>query len=64
MSSSVRDGAHPVSHAELTRITDIWVDTALQLGEKQLRTMERLVRAQLRRPGDSEADAADSSAAV
>jgi DSF synthase len=28
------------------------VDTALQLGEKSLRTMERLVRAQYRRHGD------------
>ena len=33
------------------RITEIWVDTALQLGEKSLRTMDRLVRAQVRRAG-------------
>lgn len=46
----VRDAVHPVSHDELMRITKIWVDTALQLGDRQLRTMERLVRAQLRRP--------------
>lgn len=46
----VRDAVDPVSHEELMRITEIWVDTALQLGDKQLRTMERLVRAQLRRP--------------
>ncbi|HEV8695956.1 MAG TPA: enoyl-CoA hydratase, partial [Lysobacter sp.] len=31
--------------------TEIWVDTALQLGEKSLRTMDRLVRAQTRRSG-------------
>lgn len=55
----VREGAHPVSHEELMRITRIWVDTALQLSERQLRTMERLVRAQLRRP-----DAADQDKAV
>lgn len=55
----VREGAHPVSHEELMRITRIWVDTAMQLGERQLRTMERLVRAQLRRP-----DAADQDKAV
>jgi len=55
----VRDGANPVPHAELMRITRIWVDTALQLGDRQLRTMERLVRAQLRRP-----DAADEDKAV
>lgn len=46
----VRDAIHPISHDELMRTTEIWVDTALQLGERQLRTMERLVRAQLRRP--------------
>jgi DSF synthase len=32
------------------QITEIWVDTAMQLGEKSLRTMERLVRAQRKRP--------------
>jgi DSF synthase len=46
----VREAVHPVSLDELTRITEIWVDTALQSGEKSLRMMERLVRAQLRRP--------------
>src|SRR3546814_8116228 len=45
----VRDAVHPISHDELMRITEIWVDTALQLGDRQLRMMERLVRAQLRR---------------
>ncbi|MCL1544333.1 crotonase/enoyl-CoA hydratase family protein [Xanthomonas nasturtii] len=34
---------------ELMKITEIWVDTALQLGDKSLRTMERLFRAQDRR---------------
>jgi DSF synthase len=34
---------------ELMRITEIWVDTALALGDKSLRTMERLVKAQERR---------------
>ena len=51
----VREDVDPVSHDELMRITRIWVDTALQLGDRQLRTMERLVRAQLRRP-DAEED--------
>jgi DSF synthase len=37
-----------VTLEELMRITDIWVDTAMQLGEKSLRTMERLVKAQVR----------------
>jgi DSF synthase len=49
----VRQFAQPVSLEELMRITEIWVDTAMQLGEKSLRTMERLVRAQERRSNDA-----------
>lgn len=45
----VRDEIHPVTLDELIRITEIWVDTALQLGDKSLRTMDRIVRAQERR---------------
>lgn len=36
---------------DMMRITEIWVDTALRLGDKSLRTMDRLVRAQTRRAG-------------
>ena len=46
----VRQIRNPVTLAELMQVTEIWVDTAMQLGEKQLRTMERLVRAQQKRP--------------
>jgi len=55
----VRDAVDPVSHDELMEITRIWVDTALQLGDRQLRMMERLVRAQLQR-ADVEASASGS----
>ncbi|WP_256647003.1 crotonase/enoyl-CoA hydratase family protein [Thermomonas paludicola] len=48
----VRAMAQPVTLEEMMAITTIWVDTAMQLGEKSLRTMERLVRAQYRRHGD------------
>ena len=48
----VRAMAQPVTLAEMMAITEVWVDTALQLGEKSLRTMERLVRAQYRRHGE------------
>lgn len=59
----VRDAVAPLSLDELTRITEIWVDTAMQLSDKSLRVMERLVRAQLRRPDPSgEASAALGSA--
>jgi len=47
----VRAARQSVSLDEMMRITEIWVDTALQLGEKSLRTMDRLVRAQVRRAG-------------
>lgn len=45
----VRAFSQPVTLAEMMAITEIWVETALELGEKALRTMERLVRAQYRR---------------
>ncbi|KLJ02791.1 crotonase/enoyl-CoA hydratase family protein [Luteimonas sp. FCS-9] len=52
----VREGAHPVALSELVRITEIWVDTAMQLDDRHLRTMERLVRAQRRlQPADARA---------
>jgi len=42
----VRDYIQPVSHEELMGIADIWVETALKLGEKDLRMMKRLVYSQ------------------
>lgn len=45
----VREMSQPVTLGEMMQITEVWVDTALELGEKSLRTMERLVRAQYRR---------------
>lgn len=51
----VRAMAQPVTLQEMMAITEVWVETALQLGEKSMRTMERLVRAQYRRHGDSAA---------
>lgn len=47
----VRDLTRPALLEEMMRITEIWVETALQLEEKSLRTMDRLVRAQQRRAG-------------
>lgn len=48
----VRAMAQPISLEGMMAITAVWVETALQLGEKSLRTMERLVRAQYRRHGE------------
>ena len=47
----VMDEFNPVSYEELINVVNIWVDAALQLSEKNLRVMEYLVRAQLRRWG-------------
>jgi len=47
--NAVRRLSNPVTYQELLDITQVWVDTALALGEKSLRTMDRLVRAQTRR---------------
>ncbi len=43
---------NPVSYDELMNIVGIWVDTAMQLSEKNIRVMEYLVRAQRRRWGN------------
>lgn len=51
----VRAMAQPVTMEEMMAITEVWVDTALQLGERSLRTMERLVRAQFKRNATTDA---------
>jgi DSF synthase len=52
----VRRTYHPISYDELMRIVTIWVDAALQLGERDLRVMERIARTQeklaILRPSD------------
>ena len=47
--NAVRGISQRVSYDELMNITEVWVDTALALGDKSLRMMERIVRAQERR---------------
>jgi len=44
----VRREVEPVTHDELMRVVSIWADAALRLTERDLRLMERLVRAQNR----------------
>jgi DSF synthase len=39
---------NPLSHEELVRIVELWADAALRLSERDLRMMDRLVRAQQR----------------
>lgn len=40
---------NPITYDELEKITNIWVDAALQLSNKDLRMMERLVKRQIAR---------------
>jgi DSF synthase len=42
----VRREVEPVTHEELMRVVEIWADAALRLTDRDLRMMERLVRAQ------------------
>ena len=48
----VRREVEPVSHEELMRVVGIWADAALRLSERDLRLMERLVRAQDKSAGE------------
>ena len=47
--SRVRQRCQPVTYEELIDVTEVWVETAMGLHEADLRRMEHLVRAQLRR---------------
>src|SRR5262249_45463030 len=58
---TVRNGVDPLTHGELVRVVEIWADTALKLTARDLRVMERLLRAQRRSEGDS-ADESGSDA--
>lgn len=47
--NAARNLAQSVSYDELLEITRVWVDSALALGDRSLRTMDRLIKAQTRR---------------
>jgi DSF synthase len=46
-----RRHASPITYEALTTIVDQWTDAALQLADRDLRLMERLARAQIRKVG-------------
>jgi DSF synthase len=46
---SCRQHFQPVSYEELLNITNVWVNAAMRLEEKDLKLMSRLVSSQLRR---------------
>jgi DSF synthase len=45
----VRQQVNPVTRAELDAVTDIWVDCALRLEERDTHMISRVVRAQMER---------------
>ena len=45
-----RNEAAPITREELLRVVNVWADTALKLSDRDLRIMERLIRAQQRAP--------------
>jgi DSF synthase len=58
-----RDFVQPITREEMERIVEVWVDAALQLEEKDLKMMKRLVGAQHRR-NDAESDVDGMNIAV
>lgn len=48
---AAREISQPISYEELMRITEVWVEAALRLGQKDLRMMERLVSRQTGKSG-------------
>ncbi|MGH8704581.1 MAG: crotonase/enoyl-CoA hydratase family protein [Burkholderiales bacterium] len=50
-----RQFVSPVTRQELDGIVELWVDAALRLGERELKMMSRLARAQARRMGQEHA---------
>jgi DSF synthase len=58
----VRQHVNPVTREELDAITDVWVDCALRLEDRDLRMMSRVVRAQMERMEAAAAPAMTPSA--
>jgi len=51
---SISNLVSPINKESLMQIVDIWVDTAMKLGPRDIKTMERLVRAQNQQQGHRE----------
>jgi DSF synthase len=55
--AEARRRSHPITHDELIRITELWAECSARIEERDLRHMERLVRAQRRLVGVAEKSA-------
>lgn len=58
---SVRNEVSPLTRDELVRVVGLWADAALRLEDRDLRMMDRLVRAQRRIADAPEVDQSDSN---
>jgi DSF synthase len=47
-----RNECEPITRDEMMRVLEVWLDAAMRLEERDLRMMERLVRAQQRSDSD------------
>jgi DSF synthase len=59
-----RQFVRPIQRAELDGIVELWVDAAMRLGERELKMMSRLARAQSRRMEQELAGAGDFQGAL
>jgi len=59
-----RQHIHPITREELDRITDVWVDAALRLEDRDLKMMGRIVRSQMRRMDNFAAKTPQAALAV
>jgi len=46
----IRRSVFPVRHEQMMEISELWVDTAMRVGSRDIRLMERLIKAQERTP--------------
>lgn len=51
---TVREKVHPISHDELIEVTKYWVDVTMNISDRDLRLMDRLVKAQTRKAEEVE----------
>jgi DSF synthase len=59
-----RQFVRPVTREELDGIVELWVDAALRLGEREMKMMSRLARAQARRMENEHAPRPQDAAAM
>jgi len=52
---------NPLKHEELVRVVELWADAALKLSERDMRMMDRIVRAQQRQADEPVAMPAPSN---